>query len=69
LNYKIYEKVDGIVGWLTYFGYLIAESRSFNIEVLNEVTEKALKLVHEELDKISKDQNIICMYLKQYLSA
>jgi AAA+ ATPase superfamily predicted ATPase len=31
--YKIYEKVDGIVGWLTYFGYSIAKSRSFNIEV------------------------------------
>jgi AAA+ ATPase superfamily predicted ATPase len=62
--YKIYEKVDGIVGWLTYFGYSIAESRSFNIEVLNEVTEKALKLVQEELDKIFKRSKYYMYVLK-----
>jgi AAA+ ATPase superfamily predicted ATPase len=62
--HKIYEKVDGIVGWLTYFGYSIAESRSFNIEVLNEVTEKALKLIHEELDKIFKRSKYYMYVLK-----
>jgi AAA+ ATPase superfamily predicted ATPase len=62
--YKIYEKVDGIVGWLTYFGYSIAESRSFNMEVLNEATEKALKLVHEELDKIFKRSKYYMYVLK-----
>jgi AAA+ ATPase superfamily predicted ATPase len=62
--YKIYEKVDGIVGWLTYFGYSIAKSRSFNIEVLNEVTEKALKLVQEELDKIFKRSKYYMYVLK-----
>jgi AAA+ ATPase superfamily predicted ATPase len=62
--YKIYEKVDGIVGWLTYFGYSIAKSRSFNIEVSNEVTEKALKLVQEELDKIFKRSKYYMYALK-----
>jgi AAA+ ATPase superfamily predicted ATPase len=62
--YKIYEKVDGMVGWLTYFGYLIAESRSFNIEVLNDVTEKALRRVHEELDKIFKRSKYYMHVLK-----
>jgi AAA+ ATPase superfamily predicted ATPase len=61
---NIYEKVDGIVGWLTYFGYSIAESRSFNMEVLNEATEKALKLVHEELDKIFKRSKYYMYVLK-----
>jgi AAA+ ATPase superfamily predicted ATPase len=62
--YKIYEEVDGIVGWLTYFGYSIAESHSFNMEVLNDVTEKALKLVHEELDKIFKRSKYYIYVLK-----
>jgi AAA+ ATPase superfamily predicted ATPase len=62
--YKIYEKVDGIVGWLTYFGYSIAKSRSFNIEVLNDVAEKALKFVQEELDKIFKRSKYYMYVLK-----
>jgi AAA+ ATPase superfamily predicted ATPase len=62
--HKIYEKVDGIVGWLTYFGYSIAESHSFNMEVLNNVTEKALKLVYEELDKIFKRSKYYIYVLK-----
>lgn len=49
---KIYERVDGIVGWLAYFGCLIVESRNATAEAVDEVTEKALKLVQGEVSKV-----------------
>lgn len=54
--HRIYERVDGVVGWLTYFGALILESRSHSIdsEVVEEVAEKALKLVEKELSEVFK---------------
>lgn len=45
----VYERVDGIVGWLAYFGYSIATSGAPPGEVIEEVAEKAMKLVGEEL--------------------
>ncbi|MDT7891860.1 MAG: ATP-binding protein [Thermoproteota archaeon] len=62
--HEIYEKVDGIVGWLTYFGCSIVESRKPIIEALNETTEKALKLVEEELDKVFKRSKYYAYVLK-----
>jgi len=49
---KVYERVDGIVGWLTYFGCLIIESHKPITEAVDEVTERALKLVQKEVDEV-----------------
>ena len=62
--YKIYEKVDGIVEWSTYFGCSIVESRKPNVEALNQTTEKALKLVEEEFDKVLKRPKYYAYVLK-----
>ncbi|MEM4971275.1 MAG: ATP-binding protein [Sulfolobales archaeon] len=53
---RIYERVDGIAGWLTYFGSSIIESRyrGSNSEIVEEIAEKALKLIEKELGEILK---------------
>ncbi|MEM1611167.1 MAG: ATP-binding protein [Sulfolobales archaeon] len=53
---RIYERVDGIVGWLTYFGSSIIELRyrGSNSEIVEEIAEKALKLIEKELGEILK---------------
>lgn len=50
--HEICKRVDGIVGWLTYFGCSVYESKKVEREVLDEVTERALKLVENELEKV-----------------
>ncbi|MEM2816352.1 MAG: ATP-binding protein [Candidatus Bathyarchaeia archaeon] len=50
----IVEKVDGIPGWLTYFGYMCLESGGPSKEVIKTVTEKALGLVERELKELFK---------------
>lgn len=50
----IVEKVDGIPGWLTYFGYMCLESGGVSKEAIKAVTEKALGLVEKELEKLFK---------------
>jgi AAA+ ATPase superfamily predicted ATPase len=61
---KIYEKVDGVVGWLAYFGFSMIESRNPTVEAVNEVAEKALKLVKEELDKVFRRSRYYAYILK-----
>jgi AAA+ ATPase superfamily predicted ATPase len=61
---KIYEKVDGVVGWLAYFGFSLIQSRNPTTEALNETAEKALKLVKEELDKVFKRSRYYAYILK-----
>lgn len=46
----IVDKVDGIPGWLTYFGYMCLESGGASREIAMAVTEKALELVGKELE-------------------
>lgn len=50
----IIERVDGIPGWLTYFGYMCFESRSASKETIKTVVEKALGLVGRELEELFK---------------
>lgn len=50
----IVESVDGIVGWLTYFGYLCLESGNASKDTVKVVREKALKLVKKELENLFK---------------
>ncbi|MCS7367318.1 MAG: ATP-binding protein [archaeon YNP-WB-062] len=62
--HEICGRVDGIVGWLTYFGYSIVESRNPSMEIVNETAEKALKLVQEEMDKVFKRSKYYLYVLK-----
>ncbi|MEM2339128.1 MAG: ATP-binding protein, partial [Nitrososphaerales archaeon] len=50
----IIEKVNGIPGWLTYFGYMCYESGGASKETIKAVTEKALGLVEKELEGLFK---------------
>ena len=50
----IVEKVDGIPGWLTYFGYMCLESGGASKETIKAVAEKALGLVEKELEELFK---------------
>lgn len=61
---KIYERVDGIVGWLTYFGCLIIESHKPITEAVDEVTERALKLVQKEVDEVFRRSRYYMHVLK-----
>lgn len=50
----IVEKVDGIPGWLTYFGCMCLESGGASKEAIRAVTEKALGIVEGELEELFK---------------
>ena len=50
----IVEKVDGIPGWLTYFGCMCLESGCASKEIIKAVTEKALGIVGKELEELFK---------------
>ncbi|MEM2021357.1 MAG: ATP-binding protein [Zestosphaera sp.] len=60
----IVSKVDGIVGWLTYFGCLSVESGSPSVEAVNDVNEKALRLVEDELRGLFKRSRYYMHVLK-----
>ncbi|MEM3479928.1 MAG: ATP-binding protein [Candidatus Bathyarchaeia archaeon] len=60
----IVDKVDGIVGWLTFFGYMCLESESISKEVIGTVTEKALRLVEGELEGLFKRSRQYKHFLK-----
>ncbi|MEM1581587.1 MAG: ATP-binding protein [Candidatus Bathyarchaeia archaeon] len=51
---NIVESVDGIVGWLAYFGYMCIKSGSASKDAVREVREKALRLVERELENLFK---------------
>lgn len=46
------EKLDGIVGWLTYFGYVSSRKGRVSRDVLREAVDRAKELVRDELGKI-----------------
>lgn len=60
----IVDKVDGIPGWLTYFGYMCLESKNATNEAIKTVSEKALKLVEKELKELFKRSNLYKHILK-----
>ncbi len=49
LNYII-DRVDGVIGWLTYIGYELSLTRDLSIRRVNEILGKASLLVREELE-------------------
>ena len=58
LEYAV-SKLDGIVGWLTEFGYRCVKIREIKKEIVDELIELAGKLVVEELSHFSKDYVIV----------
>jgi len=62
--HEIYKRVDGIAGWLTYFGCSVYELRKVEREVLDEVTEGALKLVEDELKRVFEKSRYYRLVLK-----
>ncbi|AMM53686.1 ATPase [Pyrococcus kukulkanii] len=58
------EKLDGIVGWLTMYGYLRGVRKLSHEEALSELLNMARSLVREELDKILSYSKRYGMILK-----
>ncbi|AWR96195.1 AAA family ATPase [Acidianus sulfidivorans JP7] len=54
LEYAV-SKLDGIVGWLTEFGYRCVKVGEVKREIVDEILEIASKLIIEELSHYSKD--------------
>lgn len=53
----IYEKLGGIPGWLTYFGYYYYEERDLN-KALSKTISTAIELIREEFDNFLKTRAI-----------
>ncbi len=51
---EVYEKLDGIVGWLTLYGYLRGIEKLSHREALDKVFNDGVKLVLSELDAVIK---------------
>lgn len=49
---KVVELLDGVVGWLTYYGYEAVSKRRTDGELLEKVVEEAVMITRNELDKI-----------------
>jgi len=54
LEYAV-SKLDGIIGWLTEFGYRCVKAREVKKEIVDEIVELAGKLALKELNRFSKD--------------
>ncbi|WP_243671580.1 ATP-binding protein [Vulcanisaeta sp. JCM 16161] len=51
---EVYERLDGIVGWLTLYGYLRGIDKLGHREALDKVFNDGVKLVLSELDAVIK---------------
>ena len=49
---KVVEKLDGIVGWLTYYGYEAVKRRSLDDGLVEEVFTEAKKIAEKEVEKV-----------------
>lgn len=58
LNYAV-KKLDGVVGWLTEFGYRCVKNRQVRRELVDEVAENAVRTVLQELSHFSKDYTMV----------
>ncbi len=47
---RVVDRVDGMVGWLTYFGHACVEAGGISDAIVDEVAERAFQLVSVELD-------------------
>ncbi|ARM75245.1 AAA family ATPase [Acidianus manzaensis] len=54
IDYAV-ENLDGMVGWLTEFGYMCYEKREANKEFVDEILKLAQKMISEELSHFSKE--------------
>ena len=61
---KVVDKIDGVVGWLTYFGYMAVRKGSINDELINETLNIAIKMVKEKLSKITQRSRYYKLILK-----
>ncbi|MCS7113707.1 MAG: ATP-binding protein [Candidatus Bathyarchaeota archaeon] len=60
----IVDRVDGIVGWLTFFGYTCLKLGGVSEEVVEMVSEKASKLIEGELESLFKRSNQYRYFLR-----
>ncbi len=50
----IVDRVDGVIGWLTYIGYELSLARCSSIKLVDKVLDKAALLVRQELENFLK---------------
>ena len=51
---KAVRKLDGIVGWLALFGYVVSETRRLEEKTLKRFQDMAIKLVESEIKKLER---------------
>jgi len=61
---KVVDKLDGIVGWLTYYGYKAVREKKLNSEILESVFEEAKAITSRELEKIVQRSKYYKLVLK-----
>jgi len=64
---RVVEVLDGIVGWLVFFGKRCIDKKEINEEILKEVLDKARIIVTEELNNLSKHSKRY-LYVLQVIS-
>jgi AAA+ ATPase superfamily predicted ATPase len=58
-------ELDGIVGWLTFFGLKVAERRKFSEETIEEVLNIAATLEKKEIEALPKSQKLVLSALSR----
>ena len=51
-------RLDGVVGWLAYYGYRVSQERKSNGQLLNAIFEEAKAMASKKLEKFSRDPDI-----------
>ena len=62
---KAVDELDGIVGWLTFFGLKVAERRKFSEETIEEVLDIAATLEKKEIEALPKSQKLVLSALSR----
>jgi len=58
-------ELDGIVGWLTFFGLKVAERRKFSEKTIEEVLDIAATLEKKEIEALPKSQKLVLSALSR----
>ena len=62
---KAVDELDGIVGWLTFFGLKVAERRRFSEKTIEEVLDIAATLERKEIEALPKSQKLVLSALSR----
>jgi AAA+ ATPase superfamily predicted ATPase len=56
---KSVDELDGVIGWLTYFGLRTSQKGKFTVEAIEEVLEAATRLERAEIESLPSSQRLV----------